>query len=56
MNNILDQLGLTKNGQLPTVNVQVQVDNASIWKLSGAVGAAVLLVGLVLIVVTKYSK
>lgn len=56
MNNLLDELGVTKNGELPTVNVQVQVDNSSIWKLSAAVGAAVLLVGLILIVVSKYSK
>lgn len=56
MNNLLDQMGITKNGQLPTVNVQVQVDDKSVWKLSAAMGGAVLLVGLLLIIVSKYSK
>ena len=51
MGNILDQLGITNNGQLPTVNVQVQVDNNSILKLA----AVTFLVGLFLIVISKYA-
>lgn len=51
MGNILDQLGLTKNGELPVVNVQVQVDNNSILKLAGAT----FLIGLLLIVISKFA-
>lgn len=51
MANILDALGVTNNGQLPTVNVQVEVDNNSILKLAGAT----FLVGLILIVISKFA-
>lgn len=52
MNNILDQFGITKNGQLPAVNIQVEIDNNSLLKLA----AVTFLVGLALIVISKFSK
>lgn len=51
MKNILDTIGVTNNGQLPTVNVQVEVDNNSLLKLA----AATFLVGLLLIVISKFA-
>lgn len=51
MNNIWETLGLTKNGELPTVKVDVQLDNNSLLKLSGAI----FLIGLVLIVISKFA-
>ncbi len=53
---ILDQLGLTKNGELPTVNVTVEIDNKSLYKLSAAIAAALILAALVHAIINKYSK
>lgn len=56
MANILDTLGLTTNGQLPTVQVNVTVDNQSIWKMAGAIVAALVVASLLHIILTKNSK
>jgi hypothetical protein len=51
MNSIWEQLGLTKNGELPTVKVDVEIDNNSLLKLAGVT----FLVGLLLIVISKFA-
>lgn len=49
LNNIL-------NGNLPTVNVSVKIDNESILKLAGAFLSVVVIGALLHAVLTKHSK
>lgn len=54
---ILQLLGLkTTDGNLQTVNVDVSIDNESIWKLSAAIVAALVAAALITAIINKHSK